>query len=69
VGILLIISGNVWQAVFVIVAFLMVIANIDNILRPNPIPKEAQLNPSMELLTYLMKTEQILTEGTVLTIN
>ncbi len=53
VGILLIVSGNVWQGVFVIVAFLLVIANIDNILRPNLIPKGAQLNPALVILSVL----------------
>jgi predicted PurR-regulated permease PerM len=53
VGILLIVSGNVWQGVFVIVAFLLVIANIDNVLRPNLIPKGAQLNPALVILSVL----------------
>jgi predicted PurR-regulated permease PerM len=53
VGILLILSGNVWQGIFVIVAFLLVIANIDNFLRPNLIPKGAQLNPALVILSVL----------------
>ncbi len=53
VGILLIISGNVWQGIFVIVAFLLVIANIDNFLRPNLIPKGAQLNPALVILSVI----------------
>jgi hypothetical protein len=53
VGILLIVSGNVWQGIFVIVAFLLVIANIDNILRPSLIPKGAQLNPALVILSVI----------------
>src|SRR5512139_346702 len=53
VGILLILSGNVWQGVFVVGSFLLVIANIDNVLRPNLIPKGAQLNPALVILSVL----------------
>ena len=53
VGILLIVSGNVWQGVFVIAAFLLVIASIDNILRPKLIPKGAQLNPALVILSVI----------------
>ena len=53
VGLLLIVSGNVWQGIFVIAAFLLVIANIDNILRPSLIPKGAQLNPALVILSVI----------------
>lgn len=53
VGILLILGGNVWQGVFVILAFLLVVANIDNVLRPFLIPKGAYLNPALVLLSVL----------------
>jgi len=53
VGILLIINGNLWQGVFVLVAFLLLIANIDTILRPHLIPKGAQLNPALVILSVL----------------
>ncbi len=51
VGILLIIAGNVWQGVFVIAAFLLVVANIDTVLRPYLVPKEAYLNPALVILS------------------
>ncbi|HSQ27957.1 MAG TPA: AI-2E family transporter [Anaerolineales bacterium] len=53
VGILLILTGNVWQGIFVLVAFLVLIANIDTILRPKLIPKDAQLNPALVILSVL----------------
>ena len=53
VGILLIVSGNIWQGVFVIAAFLLVVASIDNILRPKLIPKGAQLNPALVILSVI----------------
>jgi predicted PurR-regulated permease PerM len=53
VGIILILNGNVWQGVFVLVAFLLLVANIDTILRPYLIPKGAQLNPALVILSVL----------------
>ena len=53
VGIILIVNGNVWQGVFVLVAFLFLVANIDTILRPHLIPKGAQLNPALVILSVL----------------
>ena len=53
VGILLILGGNIWQGIFVILAFLLVVANIDNVLRPFLIPKGAHLNPALVILSVL----------------
>ena len=53
VGILLILAGNVWQGVFVIVAFMLVVANIDNVLRPMLLPKGAHLNVALVILSVL----------------
>lgn len=51
VGILLILSGNIWQGIFVIAVFLLVVANIDTVLRPVLVPKEAYLNPALVILS------------------
>jgi predicted PurR-regulated permease PerM len=53
VGIILIINGNIWQGVFVLATFLAVVANIDTFLRPHLIPKGAQLNPALVILSVL----------------
>lgn len=53
VGILLLLNGNIWQGVFVIVAFLVIVANLDAVLRPRLIPKGAQLNPALVILSVL----------------
>ncbi|NOR88933.1 MAG: AI-2E family transporter, partial [Anaerolineales bacterium] len=53
VGILLILAGNVWQGIFVIAAFMLVVANIDNVLRPMLIPKGAHLNTALVILSVL----------------
>lgn len=53
VGILLILAGNTWQGIFLIVAFLLIVANIDNVLRPFLVPKGAHLNPALVILSVL----------------
>ena len=53
VGILLLLGGQIWQGVFVIAAFLLVIGNIDTFLRPVLIPKGAQLNQALVILSVL----------------
>jgi predicted PurR-regulated permease PerM len=53
VGIFLIVTGNLWQGVFVIAAFLLIVSTIDNILRPQLIPKGAQLNPALVILSVI----------------
>ncbi|HSR48494.1 MAG TPA: AI-2E family transporter [Anaerolineales bacterium] len=53
VGILLILNGNVWQGAFVILAFVLVVANIDNVLRPALVPKGAHLNLALVILSVL----------------
>lgn len=51
VGILLILYGQVWQGVFVILAFILLVANIDTALRPVLVPKGAYLNPALVMLS------------------
>jgi len=51
VGIILILNGQVWQGIFVIVAFLIIVANIDTVLRPTLVPKDAYLNPALVMLS------------------
>lgn len=51
VGIILILSGNTWQGIFVIAAFLIIVSNIDTVLRPVLVPKGAYLNPALIILS------------------
>jgi predicted PurR-regulated permease PerM len=51
VGIILLLSGQVWQGVFVILAFVLIVANIDTALRPVLVPKDAYLNPALVMLS------------------
>jgi predicted PurR-regulated permease PerM len=53
VAIILLLTGQIWQGIFVIAMFLLVIANIDAMLRPRLVPKGAYLNPALVLLSVL----------------
>jgi predicted PurR-regulated permease PerM len=53
VGIILILNGHVFRGVFVILAFVIFIAQIDTFLRPRLVPKGAQLNPALVIMSVL----------------
>lgn len=44
-GIILLLTGNIWQGVFVLVFGAFIIATIDNILRPKLVGKDTQMHP------------------------
>lgn len=50
IGIVMILMGNIWQGVFIIVFHITVVSSIDNFLRPHLVPKEASLNTALMLL-------------------
>lgn len=51
VGIILLLTGNTWQGILVILAFLLIVSNIDTALRPVLVPKGAYLNPALIILS------------------
>jgi predicted PurR-regulated permease PerM len=50
-GIILILSGNVWQGILILVGFYGFVNWMDNLLRPKLVPKEAYLNPMLLILS------------------
>jgi len=50
VGVFLILTGNVWQGILLIVSHYLIITNVDNFLRPYLVSKEAELHPVLILL-------------------
>lgn len=50
IGIIMILTGQGWQGVFVLAMHFLVIVNIDNILRPRLIPKSIRMNSALMLL-------------------
>jgi len=47
----LLLTGSVWQGVVVLLGYILVVANIDPLIRPRLIPKEARFNPALVLLS------------------
>jgi predicted PurR-regulated permease PerM len=52
-GIIELITGNVGGGIFILLAFILVINNIDNILRPRLVGKDAHLHPALTLVGIL----------------
>lgn len=50
-GVLMIIFGNIWGGVIVILEHLLINTNVDNILRPILVPKTAKLDPALMLVS------------------
>lgn len=52
-GFIYLLTGNIWQGVVIIVITTLIISNIDNVLRPRLVSKEAELHPSLVLIGVL----------------
>lgn len=50
IGIILALTGNFWGGIFVLAAHFLIVTNIDNLLRPVLVPKEARLNSALTML-------------------
>lgn len=52
-GVLLLLSGKIWQGVFILLFGFFIISTVDNLLRPIVVGKEAQLHPLFILFSML----------------
>jgi predicted PurR-regulated permease PerM len=50
IGVVMILTGNVWQGLFVLFTHFFVTTNIDNVLRPHLIPKTIRMNSALMML-------------------
>lgn len=53
IGVIHMLSGNVWQGAAIILGNIFLVGNIDNILRPKLVPKEAELPSAVVLIGAL----------------
>lgn len=53
IGVVLILTGSLGWGIFLIVTNLLITSNIDNVLRPMLVPKEAEMSPMLVLLGVL----------------
>jgi len=49
-GIVMILLGNVWQGAVVILNHVLIVTNIDNVLRPRLVPRQARLDSALMIL-------------------
>lgn len=50
IGIIMILTGNIWQGIVVIANHLLIVTNVDNVLRPKLVPQSARLDPALMIL-------------------
>jgi predicted PurR-regulated permease PerM len=50
IGIIMLLTGNIWQGVLILAGHFLIVTNEDNIMRPNLVPKQARLDPALTLL-------------------
>jgi predicted PurR-regulated permease PerM len=53
IGIIQLLMGNVWQGIFILIGQIVVVANIDNLIRPKLVSKEASMEPSLIIIGVL----------------
>lgn len=51
VGIIMILTGNIWQGLLLILGHLIIVTNIDNVLRPRFVPHNARLDAALTILS------------------
>ena len=51
IGVILLAVGHIWQGLVVILGALLIVSNIDNLLRPRLVHKDAELSPALVLLS------------------
>ena len=51
IGVVMLLTGHIWQGLVIIIGHLIIVTNIDNVLRPNLVPREARLDPALTLLS------------------
>lgn len=51
IGIIMMLTGNFWGGLLVVSGHILIVTNIDNVLRPKLVPKEAKLDSALTLLS------------------
>jgi predicted PurR-regulated permease PerM len=49
-GIIMILTGNIWQGIVLIAGHILIVTNIDNVLRPKFVPHKARLDAALTIL-------------------
>ncbi|MEI6237729.1 MAG: AI-2E family transporter [Candidatus Saccharibacteria bacterium] len=51
IGIIMILTGNIWQGIVLIAGHILIVTNIDNVLRPRFVPDKARLDSALTILS------------------
>lgn len=51
IGVVMLLTGHIWQGLVIILGHIIIVTNIDNVLRPRLVPREARLDPALTLLS------------------
>jgi predicted PurR-regulated permease PerM len=51
IGFIMLLTGQIWQGLLLILGHMFIVGNEDNILRPKLVPKEARLDPALTMLS------------------
>lgn len=51
IGAILLFTGNIWQGLVLILGHLLIVTNIDNVMRPRFVPKNAKLDSALLILS------------------
>lgn len=51
IGVVMLLTGHVWQGLVLIIGHLFIVTNIDNVLRPRLVPKTARLDSALTILS------------------
>jgi predicted PurR-regulated permease PerM len=51
IGFIMLLTGNIWQGLLLILGHMFIVGNEDNIMRPKLVPSEARLDPALTLLS------------------
>ncbi len=51
IGAIMLLTGNIWQGLLLILGHMFIVGNEDNLMRPKLVPSEARLDPALTLLS------------------
>jgi len=51
VGFVFLLTGHIWEGLLLILGHIIIVTNIDNVLRPQLVPKTARLDPALTILS------------------
>jgi len=51
IGVVMLLTGHIWQGLVLIIGHLVIVTNIDNVLRPRLVPKTARLDSALTILS------------------